>query len=137
MLAADLGDGTDDPRATAPDLLRRALAGLPQRARRSGRVALRAGVGYFAGQVARAAHEERIASLPAARNAVNRGGPVQQHRDRQRPLRRVVAAVAAGVAVRSPMAGCLIAARFPRTRPACRRPAGWPGQDPQWAPLTQ
>ena len=24
MLAADLGDGTDDPRATAPDLLRRA-----------------------------------------------------------------------------------------------------------------
>jgi hypothetical protein len=31
--AADLGDGTDDPRATAPDLLRRALAGLPERAR--------------------------------------------------------------------------------------------------------
>ena len=26
VLAADLGDGTDDPRATAPDLLRRALA---------------------------------------------------------------------------------------------------------------
>ena len=25
VLAADLGDGTDDPRATAPDLLRRAL----------------------------------------------------------------------------------------------------------------
>jgi hypothetical protein len=31
VLAADLGDGTDDPRATAPDLLRRALAALPQR----------------------------------------------------------------------------------------------------------
>ena len=29
VLAADLGDGTDDPRATAPDLLRRALAALP------------------------------------------------------------------------------------------------------------
>ena len=31
VLAADLGDGTDDPRATAPDLLRRALAALPRR----------------------------------------------------------------------------------------------------------
>ena len=31
VLAADLGDGTDDPRATAPDLLRRALAcGVPK-----------------------------------------------------------------------------------------------------------
>jgi hypothetical protein len=33
VLAADLGDGTDDPRATAPDLLRRALAALPHRVR--------------------------------------------------------------------------------------------------------
>src|ERR1017187_182691 len=32
VLGADLGDGTDDPRATAPELLRRALAGLPQQA---------------------------------------------------------------------------------------------------------
>ena len=32
------GPGTDDPRATAPDLLRRALAGLPERARAGGRV---------------------------------------------------------------------------------------------------
>ena len=47
-LAADLGDGTDDPRATAPDLLRRALAALPAAARASGRVAMRAGAGYFA-----------------------------------------------------------------------------------------
>src|SRR5207248_2802617 len=54
VLAADLGDGTDDPRATAPDLLRRALASLPERARASGRVALRADAGYFAGALARA-----------------------------------------------------------------------------------
>ena len=38
VLAADLGDGTDDPRATAPGLLRRALAALPAAARASGRV---------------------------------------------------------------------------------------------------
>ena len=60
VLAADLGDGTDDPRATAPDLLRRALAALPAAAR-AGRVALRADAGYFAGQLARAAHNEHIA----------------------------------------------------------------------------
>ena len=60
VLAADLGDGTDDPRATAPDLLRRALAALPQRARASGRVALRADAGYFAGRLARAAHDAHI-----------------------------------------------------------------------------
>ena len=61
VLAADLGDGTDDPRATAPDLLRRALACLPQRARAGGRVAMRADAGYFAGQLARAAHDEHVA----------------------------------------------------------------------------
>jgi hypothetical protein len=60
VLAADLGDGTDDPRATAPDLLRRALAALPERARKSGRVAMRADAGYFAGQLARTAHEAHI-----------------------------------------------------------------------------
>jgi Transposase DDE domain group 1 len=59
-LAADLGDGTDDPRATAPGLLRRALAALPPRARASGRVAMRADAGYFAGALARAAHDEHI-----------------------------------------------------------------------------
>ena len=59
VLAADLGGGTDDPRATAPDLLRRALACLPAAAR-AGRVALRADAGYFAGALARAAHEEHI-----------------------------------------------------------------------------
>jgi hypothetical protein len=60
-LAADLGCGTDDPRATAPDLLRRALAALPQRAREPGQVAVRADAGYFAGALARAAHDEHIA----------------------------------------------------------------------------
>ena len=60
VLAADLGDGTDDPRATAPDLLRRALAALPAAARAPGRVAMRADAGYFAGQLARAAHDAQI-----------------------------------------------------------------------------
>ena len=70
-LAADLGSGTDDPRATAPALLERALAALPQRVARE-QVALRADAGYFAGTLARAAHAagvgfaigaKRIASL--------------------------------------------------------------------------
>jgi hypothetical protein len=67
VLAADLGDGTDDPRATAPDLLRRALAALPERARASGRVAMRADAGYFAGQLARAAHDAQIGFAIGAR----------------------------------------------------------------------
>jgi hypothetical protein len=67
VLAADLGDGTDDPRATAPDLLRRALAALPPRARASGRVGLRADAGYFAGALARAAHDENISFAIGAR----------------------------------------------------------------------
>ena len=61
VLAADLGCGTDDPRASAPGLLRRALAGLPERVRAAGRVAMRADAGYFAGALARAAHDEHIA----------------------------------------------------------------------------
>ena len=60
VLAADLGDGTDDPRATAPGLLRRALACLPAAARASGRVALRADA-RDRRRIARAAHEEHIA----------------------------------------------------------------------------
>jgi hypothetical protein len=51
VLAADLGSGTDDPRATAPELLRRALAALPQRARAGRRVAVRADAGYLRSQV--------------------------------------------------------------------------------------
>jgi DDE family transposase len=54
VLAADLGSGRDDPRATAADLLGRALAALPPAAR-AGRIRLRADAGYFAGQLARAA----------------------------------------------------------------------------------
>jgi hypothetical protein len=67
VLAADLGDGTDDPRATAPDLLRRALAALPPAARASGRVGLRADAGYFAGALARAAHDAKIVFAIGAR----------------------------------------------------------------------
>jgi hypothetical protein len=58
-LAADLLAGDDDPRPGAPALLRRALAALPA-AVRAGEVALRADAGYFAGQLARAAHDEGI-----------------------------------------------------------------------------
>jgi hypothetical protein len=67
VLAADLGSGADDPRATAPDLLRRALAALPERARAGARVALRADAGYFAGALARAAHDEHISFAIGAR----------------------------------------------------------------------
>jgi hypothetical protein len=59
VLAADLGDGSDGPRATGPGLLRRPLGCLPRWARASEKVALRADA--FAGQLARAAHDERIA----------------------------------------------------------------------------
>ena len=59
VLAADLLGGDEDPRRHAPGLLRRALAALPAVAR-AGRVMLRADAGYFAGQLARAAHVEGI-----------------------------------------------------------------------------
>jgi Transposase DDE domain group 1 len=81
VLAADLGDGTDDPRATAPDLLRRALACLPAAAR-AGRVALRADAGYFAGQLARTAHDAHIAFAIGAKRIA--------------PLWRLLAGVADG-----------------------------------------
>jgi hypothetical protein len=74
VLAADLVSGTDDPRASAADLLRRALACLPRRARHGGRVALRADVGYFARQLARAAHDERISFAIGARRIAPAGG---------------------------------------------------------------
>lgn len=60
VLAAELGGGTDDPRASAGQLLRRALACLPEQVRHSGRVAARVDAGYFAGKVAQAAHDEQI-----------------------------------------------------------------------------
>jgi len=81
VLAAGLGGGTGDPRAAAPDLLRRALAGLPPRARQPGRVAMRADAGYFAGQLARAAHDEKIAFAIGAKRIA--------------PLRRLLAGLPA------------------------------------------
>jgi Transposase DDE domain group 1 len=54
VLAADLGDGRDDPRASCAELLARALAALPAPAR-AGRIRVRADAGYFAGHLARAA----------------------------------------------------------------------------------
>jgi hypothetical protein len=54
VLAGELVSGNDDPRASAAELFRRALAALPERARR-GRVRLRADAGYFAGELARVA----------------------------------------------------------------------------------
>ena len=89
VLAADLGDGTDDPRATAPDLLRRALACLPAAAR-AGRVAMRADAGYFAGAARprgpRRAHQlrhrrqaDRAAVAAAGRH--RRGRLARRHRD--------------------------------------------------------
>lgn len=59
VLAADLGGGADDPRATADKLLARALAALPHRIDRA-QVRLRTDAGYFAGNLARAAHSYGI-----------------------------------------------------------------------------
>jgi hypothetical protein len=59
VLAADLLAGDIDPRPGAADLLRRALAALPPAAR-AGQVRMRADAGYFAGELARAAHEQHI-----------------------------------------------------------------------------
>jgi len=59
VLAAELVSGNDDPRASAPQLLRRALRALPGQAR-AGRVRLRADAGYFAGELARVALFEGI-----------------------------------------------------------------------------
>lgn len=55
VLAADLMAGNEDPRAHAPELLRRALAALPARVRAGARIRVRTDAGYFAGQLARAA----------------------------------------------------------------------------------
>ncbi len=67
VLAAGLGAGTDDPRATAPALLRRALA---------------SHAGYFAGALARAAHDEHIAFAIGAKRIA--------------PLWRLLAGIAEG-----------------------------------------
>jgi hypothetical protein len=52
VLAADLGSGRDDPRNGAPELIARAVAGLPPGA---GRPRVRGDAGYFAGPIAQAA----------------------------------------------------------------------------------
>jgi hypothetical protein len=59
-LVADLMSGAEDPRSHAPALLARALTALPAQAR-AGELRMRADAGYFAGDLARAAHEEGIA----------------------------------------------------------------------------
>jgi len=56
-LAAQLGSGTDDPRPGAPGLLRRALASLPAGVRQ---IKMRADAGYFAVELAIAAHREGV-----------------------------------------------------------------------------
>lgn len=53
-LSAELFSGNDDARASAPDMLLRALSALPRGVRR-GRVRLRADTGYFDGKLARVA----------------------------------------------------------------------------------
>jgi hypothetical protein len=57
ILAADLLAGDQDPRPGAAGLLRRALASLPRGVRR---VALCADAGYFAADLAVAAHREGV-----------------------------------------------------------------------------
>lgn len=59
VLAAELLTGNDDPRSSAAELLKRALAALPRQARR-GLVRLRADAGYFAGELARVAFLEGV-----------------------------------------------------------------------------
>ena len=117
VLAADLGDGTDDPRATAPGLLRRALASLPERARASGRVAMRADAGYFAGQLARAAHDEKISFAIGAKRIA--------------PLWRLLAGIAEDAwhdATGMDNAQVAVAEYCPDWWPASTRAAGPPGR---------
>jgi hypothetical protein len=59
VLAAKLFSGNDDARASAPDVLLRALKSLPQDVRH-GQVRLRADTGYFDGKLARVAFMEGI-----------------------------------------------------------------------------
>jgi hypothetical protein len=66
VLAADLMAGNEDPRGHAAQLLSRALAALPSAAR-TGRILLRADAGYFAGQLARAAHLAQVEFAIGAR----------------------------------------------------------------------
>jgi sarcosine oxidase gamma subunit len=80
VLAADLLCGDTDPRPGAAGLLRRALACLPARVRRVGKIRLRTDAGYMAGQLARAAHEQGVEFAIGAK--------------RMRPLWRMLAGLA-------------------------------------------
>ena len=85
VLAADLGDGTDDPRATAPDLLRRALAALPAAARAGpGGDARRRGVLRRAAGPRRPRRAHRLRD----RRQADRAAVAAAGRDRRRRLAR-------------------------------------------------
>jgi hypothetical protein len=66
VLAADLMAGDEDPRPHSAQLLRRALVALPASAR-GGQIRLRADAGYFAGELARAAHLNEVGFAIGAR----------------------------------------------------------------------
>ncbi len=120
-LAADLGCGVDDPRATAVGLLERALAGLPGRVRRE-RVAARADAGYFAGQLARAAHHEAITFAIGAKRIAPLWRPLSgiAETDWRAPIDMDAAQVAvAGYAPRDWPAGTRLLIR--RVRPSAQQ----------------
>ena len=85
-LAADLGDGTDDPRATAPDLLRRALAALPERVRAGGPGGSAGGRGLF--RRAGCPRRARRAHLLRDRRQADRAAVAAAGRHRRRRLAR-------------------------------------------------
>jgi hypothetical protein len=66
VVAADLMAGDEDPRPASAQLLRRALEALPTAAR-AAVLRLRADAGYFAGELARAAHLAEVGFAIGAR----------------------------------------------------------------------
>ena len=69
-LAADLMSGRQDPRSSAAGLLRRAHGALPARVR-AGKVRMRADAGYFAGELALAAHALGVGFAIGAKRMAN------------------------------------------------------------------
>jgi hypothetical protein len=67
VLATDLGDDTDDPRVTAPGLLRRALAACRNGRGNRGGWPCAPTPGNFAGQLARTVHDAHIGFAIGAR----------------------------------------------------------------------
>jgi hypothetical protein len=86
VLAADLGSGTDDPRASAPDLLRRALAALPERVRAGGPGGSAGGRGLF--RRAGCPRRARRAHLLRDRRQADRAAVAAAGRHRRRRLAR-------------------------------------------------